>query len=1185
MSRPHRFRRGIATLAALGVAAGLGPLVATAGPAAAAGAVSLTNLGTPYTEDFNTLASTGTSSVVPTGWDFSESGTNANTTYTAGTGSSNTGDTYSFGASGNTERAFGGLRSGNLVPLVGAQFTNSTGVTITSLSISYTGEQWRLGQNTAGRAADRLDFQLSADATSITTGTWSDYDSLDFSSPVVSGTVGALNGNDAANRTALSYTISGLALAPGSAFWIRWADSDLIPGADDGLSIDDFSLTPAVSDTAPAVTSTFPVNGATDVPVSANLTVTFSEPVNVTTSWYTLSCSISGDVASTYSGGPTTFTIDPSVSLVDSENCTLTVLANQVTDQDGNDPPDNMVANFVVGFTPFDLCAQPYTRIYDIQGSGLATPIPGTVTTQGIVVGDYEGASPALRGFFIQDPTGDGNAATSDGIFVFNGNSNAVSLGDVVRVSGTAAEFQDQTQISSVTSITACGTGTVTPTDVTFPVASATALEQYEGMLVRLPQTMYVTEHFQLGRFGQVVVSANARLQQPTNVVAPGAPALALQAENNLNRIIIDDALNNQNPDPIVFGRGGMPLSASNTLRGGDTATNTVGVMTYTWAGNSASGNAYRVRPINALNGSVMFEPTNPRPAGAPEVGGSLQVAGMNVLNFFNTFDGSPDTADNCTLGVGGAATDCRGADTQLEFDRQVPKTVAAILGTGADVVGLNEIENDGYGPTSALAELVDELNAVAGAGTWAYIDADAATGELNALGTDAIKVALIYKPAMVTPVGQTAALNTEAFVNGGDGAPRSRPALAQAFVENTSGGMFVAVVNHLKSKGSACDLPDQGDGQGNCNQVRLNAVNELMAWLDTDPTGTGDSDHLLVGDLNSYAKEDPVTALVNGGYTNLVEEFVGPDAYSYVFDGQWGYLDHALGSTSIVPQVTGVAEWHINSDEPSVLDFNTNFKSAGQIASLYAPDEFRTSDHDPVIIGLNLTNAPPVVGPVSGPMAPVMVGTPVSVSSPFTDADALDTHSATIDWGDGTTTAATVTEANGTGTVTGSHAYAAAGIYKVTVTVADDWGNKGSAEFKWVIVYDPSAGFVTGGGWITSPAGSYLADPMAEGKSSLGFVARYNKGDTAPKGNLAFSFPTAGMELESTGLEWLVVSGSKATFAGSAMVNDMGGYRFVAWATDGRPDRFRLKVWDASNTVVYDSSTRTVQGQIRIHS
>ena len=466
-------------------------------------------------------------------------------------------------------------------------------------------------------------------------------------------------------------------------------------------------------------------------------------------------------------------------------------------------------------------------------------------------------------------------------------------------------------------------------------------------MLVRLPQTLTVTEHFQLGRFDEVLLSSGGRLYQPTNLYPPGPDADALQAANDLNQILIDDGTNAQNPDPIVFARGGLPLSASNTLRGGDTATGIVGVLNYTWAGNSASPNAYRVRPVQALGGYVRFEPANPRPTAAPAPSGSLRVAGMNLLNYFNTFVG-------CTNGVGGA-TDCRGAENEIEFDRQSPKTVAAIVGTMADVIGLVEIENDGYGSDSAIQDLVSKLNVATAPGTYAFIDVDTGTGQVNALGVDAIKVGLLYKPARVIPVGITAALNTEAFVNGGDAIARNRPALAQAFEEIGTGERFVVAVNHLKSKGSACDAPDAGDGQGNCNIVRLNAANVLCTWLAGDPTRIGDPDALIIGDLNSYAKEDPITAIEDVGYTDLIALLWRAEAYSYVFDGQWGYLDHALSSHSLTPQVATVFDWHIDADEPSVLDYNTNFKTAGQIICLYAPDEFRIADHDPVLVDLAL--------------------------------------------------------------------------------------------------------------------------------------------------------------------------------------------------------------------------------------
>ena len=699
-------------------------------------------------------------------------------------------------------------------------------------------------------------------------------------------------------------------------------------------------------DFAPTVASTVPTDGATGVAVDQVIEVTFSEAVTAADGAFTLTCENTTAPDITVGGGPVTYTFTPTASFAFDTTCTVSVLASLVTDQDGT--PEPMETDYSFSFTTL----REFIPIYEIQGSGAVAAVTGAVITQGVVVGDFEGASPTLRGFYIQDPVGDGDPATSDAIFVFNGNNDSVEVGDLVRVTGTAAEFQDQTQITA-TSVTALGTGSVAPVDVTFPVPSTTYLEQYEGMLVRLPQTMYVTEHFQLGRFGQVVVSVDDRLQQPTSVFEPGPDADALQDLNNRSKLILDDATNAQNPDPIIFSRNETALSAENTLRGGDTITGAVGVMTYTWAGNSASGNAYRLRPIGALGGTFDFVAANPRPEAAPEVGGQLKVVAMNTLNLFNTWDGRPDNVDNCTFGVGGAPADCRGADDQTEFDRQWPKTVDAILEIGPDVLGVNEIENDGYGPDSAIAFLVQKLNEATAPGTYAYIDADAATGQVNALGTDAIKVGLIYKPGTVTPVGATAALNTPEFVNGGDSDPRSRPSLIQAFTENATSSTFIVSVNHLKSKGSACDAPDAGDGQGNCNTVRLNAVNELVAYLATDPTGTGDPDVLIIGDLNSYAKEDPILALEAAGYTNLVSAYLGEDAYSYVFDGQWGYLDYALASPSILDQITGVGEYHINADEPSVLDYNTDFKTAGQIASLYAPDEFRVSDHDPIIVGL----------------------------------------------------------------------------------------------------------------------------------------------------------------------------------------------------------------------------------------
>ena len=651
-------------------------------------------------------------------------------------------------------------------------------------------------------------------------------------------------------------------------------------------------------------------------------------------------------------GGPADGLTSTDISVIEDGNGAAE-LSLQLTDNGWQAPATNTKSacntNSNPPPPPPTTCDLPATPIGSIQGSGAAfDPVyGGQRTVRGVVVGDYEGSSPNLQGFYVQNlpAQADGNPATSDAIFVFNGSNNSVSLGEIVQVTGAVSEFQNQTQLSDPV-IVNCGTGSVDPVDVSMPFSGIDALERFEGMLVRFPQTLFVTEHFQLGRFGQVVMSAGDRLLQPTNIALPGPDAATVQAANDLNRIIIDDEQNNQNPDPIRFGRNGNPLGAANTLRGGDTATGLVGVMTYTWAGNNASGNAYRLRPINALNGGIPnFQHANPRPTAAPGAGGSLKVASFNVLNYFLTLDYPSGGLDN-TCGPS-RNQECRGADSAVEFERQRAKLIAALTKLDADGAGLIELENTtGVEP---LADIVDGLTAAVGSGAYAYID----TGTI---GSDAIKVGLIYKPDAVVPVGTYKILDSS--VDGRFLDTKNRPALAQTFQQVTTGEKFTVVVNHLKSKGSDCNDvgdPDLGDGQGNCNGTRTQAALALVDWLKGNPTGSGDPDVLILGDLNSYAKEDPVRALEGASYVNLAPKFLGADAYSYAFDGQWGSLDHALASASLVGQITGAAEYHINADEPSVLDYNTEFKSANQQNSLYAGDEFRVSDHDPVVVGLRL--------------------------------------------------------------------------------------------------------------------------------------------------------------------------------------------------------------------------------------
>ncbi|HWI20654.1 MAG TPA: DNA/RNA non-specific endonuclease [Vicinamibacterales bacterium] len=317
---------------------------------------SISSFGT-FVEDFDTLAPTNISPNTPTGWGFLEAGTNANTTYTAGTGSGNSGDTYSFGTAGSTERALGSLLSGSVTPTLGAQFKNETGGTVTSLTITYTGEQWRLGalfsSGTTPRGPDRLDFQYSTNATSLAAGTYVDVNALDFVSPVTGPTVGALNGNAAANRTTLTATISGLSIPNGGTFWIRWLDFN-VANSDDGLAIDDFSMTVdgvvTPGDDAPVVTGSAPANGASGVPVASNIVINFSESVVAPGTAFSLDCG--GPRSFVLSGSPSgSLTLDPNGDLPYGTSCTVTVTASAVSDEDTDDPPDTLASNAAFTFT------------------------------------------------------------------------------------------------------------------------------------------------------------------------------------------------------------------------------------------------------------------------------------------------------------------------------------------------------------------------------------------------------------------------------------------------------------------------------------------------------------------------------------------------------------------------------------------------------------------------------------------------------------------------------------------------------------------------------------------------------------------------------------------------------------------------------------------------------------------
>ncbi len=620
------------------------------------------------------------------------------------------------------------------------------------------------------------------------------------------------------------------------------------------------------------------------------------------------------------------------------------------------------------------------TPIYMIQGSGGTSPQVGqTVTIQGIVTAEFQ--SDGLDGYFVQEVTGDGDPATSDGIFVQD-TSNSVSAGDIVQLTGQVeeeiapsregpapgADFTGftNTQIINVSNFSQVSTGSLpAPVELTLPEATEGDLEAFEGMYVQISSTMTVSQTFFLGRYGQITLAspddngAPGRLFNPTNLFDAGSgAAVDLDDENARRLLILDDGQDQSffgdNPDPVPY----IGAPPPQVIRAGDQVTGLVGVLDFGLI-NSAGAVPepvlepddvnYRFHPVQAPN----FVALNNRPNTPDSVGGSLTVAGFNLLNFFNTIDtGSPS--------CGGAR--CRGADSNSELTRQTDKLVAAFDALDADIVGLVELENDYTSGTSSAETLVNALNAsgMSSCSTYDFVD----PGVL--IGDDVIAVGFLYCADTVQLAAGTtieilddsdlAGLGLSGLAPVFDGPSTSRAVLAATFEEIASGEDLTIAVNHFKSKGSPCDAfgdPEDPNGQGNCNQTRDRAAQALAAWLATDPTGSGDPDVMIVGDLNAYAEEDPIQTLEASGYTNLIEQFEGQEAYSFIFDGEAGYLDHALANASLTAQVSGLTEWHINTDEPPVIDYNQDFNPAGY----YAVNPFRSSDHDPVVVGLNLSS------------------------------------------------------------------------------------------------------------------------------------------------------------------------------------------------------------------------------------
>jgi uncharacterized protein len=625
---------------------------------------------------------------------------------------------------------------------------------------------------------------------------------------------------------------------------------------------------------------------------------------------------------------------------------------------------------------PDDVCETPdgeFTAIHEIQGSGASSPIAGEfVATRGVVTANFASGgatglpnNQGLRGYFIEaiEADRDEDPSTSEGVFVFDFDGLFDGqVGDLVHVAGQVGEFTTVTQVSSG-NMAVCDTGLDTdlppPAELPLPLAP----EDREGTFRSLESMRVVhteltlVEFFQLERYGTLRLSSGGVFDNPTNVVSPHDDAAyqAIVDFNAANNIYLDDGRSAENSNRLPLGEvAPLPfLQPGDTLRIGDQLLEQDFVLHYGRVNQFASDLQWKLQPIDVDQVAEELQKgrTRPRPSTPPDVDGDLLVASYNVLNYF---DGD---------GQGGGFPTARGARTPSELDRQTEKLVAAITKIDADVVGLIEMENDGgegdgAEEFQATATLVDALNEEYGEEVYDFID----TGKI---GTDAIKQAFIYKPSTVAPTGDYAILDSSVDERFDD--RRSRPALAQTFTELATGEAITVTVNHLKSKGSACDPEDNDPRQGNCNGVRVRAAQAIADWMNDDPTGEEAVGNLIIGDINAYAEEDPITEILDRGYIDMLKVFApegGPVPYSYTFDATQGRLDHALADEDLAPFVTGADEWHINADETQAIDYQEgpgNFRTDEVGELYYQPNEFRSSDHDPVLVGLRL-NEPPTV-------------------------------------------------------------------------------------------------------------------------------------------------------------------------------------------------------------------------------
>ncbi|GAB3179804.1 hypothetical protein GCM10027060_08230 [Nesterenkonia halophila] len=631
---------------------------------------------------------------------------------------------------------------------------------------------------------------------------------------------------------------------------------------------------------------------------------------------------------------------------------------------------------------PVELTIDEIPRSLDASENEL---LEQPVTVSGVVTAAYP--TGGFDGFVVQTPGTGGDVdldehTASDAVFVYSPwQVGEVSVGDHVELTADVTTYSGQVQLSLYAGSDQTPehalaqldepAEAIKPAVVEFPETEA-ARQSLAGMLID-PQGSYtVTDNYTLNQYGELgVVAGSEPLSTPTDVVAPGEQSQALAAENAERLFYLDDGSSTNLSRSPGWDQELPYITSEDPVRiGAEVQWEQPVIVDHRY-------DEWRLQPTGHLTGETaeQVQPASiedtrageQQPA-APE--GDVRLASFNVLNYFvhlgedeqgcdyySDRDGEPTTTDWCTA---------RGAYSQESFERQQTKIVSAINALDADVVALQEIENSAHFTEDAdrdlaIQNLVDALNADAGSAEWAAV---ASPEETPAVGDeDVIRNGFIHRVDAVEPVGDSrilfdegiddimtdelSALDIESIFS------NAREPLAQQFqpVDGDEDDRFFAIVNHLKSKGSAPDdgpNAETGDGQGAWNAARQEQAGALDAFADALAADTGTERVFLMGDFNSYTQEDPMQVLADGGFSNLAAD-VGD---SYAYDGQVGSLDHVLGTEAAAASVVQTDIWNINSVEPIAAEYS---RYNGSATDLYAPDQWRASDHDPVIVDIAL--------------------------------------------------------------------------------------------------------------------------------------------------------------------------------------------------------------------------------------